>query len=515
MRAELLQILPLLLASLLGLFALIAAGLIARRRTSAARAGAEEILAEARQDAESQKKEILVAAQERILAGDERIDAREREVEERESALEQRGRTLEQRVSELDREKKRLARSAAAAERLEREASAARDAAERDRVSSHEELERIARLTTAQARAELVSDIEEQARRDAARLARKIEDEAREMAAHKAMNLMIQASQRVDIRDVVESTVSFIELPSDEMKGRIIGREGRNIRALEMATGIDLIVDDTPRSILVSSFNPLRREVAHVAINRLVEDGRIHPGRIEEVVAKVREEFDDMVLDRGNEAAYGLGLSDLHDRLVACVGNMRYHTCHGQNLLQHCLETAIIAGHMTREVGGRVEIAHRAGLLHEIGQVESRPSTQTILASAEMCAKYGESDDVVHAIRSLHPDVEACSVEAMLLQTAKRISDNRPGARKENLAVFIERLKRLEGIAEGFSGVEQAFAVKAGKEVRVLIDAKNANDQKAHKLCKDIARALERELSYPGQIKVSVVRETRAIRFAV
>ncbi len=515
MRAELLQILPLLLASLLGLAALVAGWRTARRRLSAARAASETILAEARQDAESQKKELLVAAQESILAGEERLDVRERELDDRESQLEQRGRTLEQQASELRRGKKRLERSISAAERMEQETAAAREAAEHDRAASHQELERIAGLTTAQARAELVSNIEEQARKDAARLARKIEDEAREMASHRAMNLMIQASQRVDIRDVVESTVSFIELPSDEMKGRIIGREGRNIRALELATGIDLIVDDTPRSILVSSFNPVRREIAHVAINRLVEDGRIHPGRIEEVVARVREEFDGMVCERGNEAAYGLGLSDLHERLIASVGLMRYHTCHGQNLLQHCLETAIIAGHMTREVGGRVEIAHRAGLLHEIGQVENKPSTQSILASSELCAKYGESDEVVHAIRSLHPDVEARSVEAMLLQTAKRISDNRPGARKENLAVFIERLKRLEGIAERFGGVERAFAVKAGKEVRVLIDARNANDQKAHKLCKEIARALERELSYPGQIKVTVVRETRAIRFAV
>jgi ribonuclease Y len=252
-----------------------------------------------------------------------------------------------------------------------------------------------------------------------------------------------------------------------------------------------------------------------VAINRLVEDGRIHPGRIEEVVERVRQEFDDMIQERGTEAAYGLGISDLHPRLVRLVGKMRYHTCHGQNLLQHCLETAMIGGHMALEVGAQEEVTQRAGLLHEIGQVGRNASTQPLLASAELCSKYGESEAVVHAIRSLHTEIEARSIEAMLLQTAKRISDNRPGARKENLAVFIERLKRLETIACSFPGVRQAFAVKAGKELRVLIDAKQASDQNTYELCKKIARALERDLSYPGQIKVSVVRETRAIRFAV
>jgi ribonuclease Y len=300
------------------------------------------------------------------------------------------------------------------------------------------------------------------------------------------------------------------------MKGRIIGREGRNIRALEMATGIDLIVDDTPRSILISSFDPFRREVARVAIERLVEDGRIHPARIEEVVQRAREDIGGRIEERGAEAAYALGISDLHSRLIRLVGRMRYHTNHGQNLLLHCEETAQIAAHMAQEVGARVDVVQRAGLLHEIGQVdEPGGSGQPVVSSAELCSKFGESEEVTHSIRSLHPDVDCQSIEAMLVHTANRMSENRPGARKENLAVFIERLRRLEEIAVGFDGVDRAYAVKAGKEIRVILDAGQTGDEAVYQLSKKIAKALERELNYPGQIKVSVVRETRAVRYAL
>jgi len=508
-------IVSLLLGIVGGVVLLLGSFYVSRRTLREARGAARQLLAEARQYAENRKKELLVTAQERILGVQEEADQREREVDERESKLDARIRKLDRDSSQMGKERKRLERTVAEADRLKLAAEEAEAAAAKRFRESQQTLEGIAGLSQEQARAELIAKIEQEARNEASRLSRKIEDEARENAERQAVNLMIQASQRVNIQDVVESTVSFIELPSDEMKGRIIGREGRNIRALELVTGIDLIVDDTPRSILISSFDPLRREIAHVAIDRLVEDGRIHPGRIEEVVQKVREEFDDFVMEKGNEAAYNLGISDLHPRLVRVVGEMRYHTCHGQNLLQHCVETALIAGHMARDVGARVEVTQRAGLLHEIGQIEKNSSSHTIFASAELCAKYGEAEEVVHAVRSLHPDVEAKTVEAMLVQCASRMSDNRPGARKENLAVFIERLTRLENIAKGFDGVRLAFAVKAGKELRVIIDAGNVSDQKTYSLCKKIARALERDLSYPGQIKVSAIRETRAVRFAV
>jgi len=299
------------------------------------------------------------------------------------------------------------------------------------------------------------------------------------------------------------------------MKGRIIGKEGRNIRALEMATGIDLIVDDTPRSIWISCFDPVRREVARVAIDRLLVDGRIHPARIEEVVLQVAEELEGLIEEKGHDAAYTVGITDLHSKLARLVGRMRYHTSRGQNLLQHALEVAMIAGHMTEELGGQISTAVRAGLLHEIGQVAEDSSNHPVFSSAELCTKYGETEAVVQAVRSLHPDVQPTSLEALLLNTANRLSDNRPGARKENLAVFIERLRRLEALALDFDGVRKAYAVKAGKELRVIVDVDGTRDDNVYKLSKQIARALEREVSYPGQIKVSVVRETRAVRFAV
>jgi len=486
-----------------------------RRILQRTRATADDLLSEAQNEAENKQKEILVAAHESALSFQEDADRREREIEERETTLDQKTRELDHLRDETRREVKSLDRRRSEIQKLETGAREAAAAAHAERDQAHQDLERIAGLSSEEARAELIRGIEEEARGEASKLARKIEEEARENAERDAMNLMIQASQRVNIRDVVESTVSFIELPSDEMKGRIIGREGRNIRALEMATGIDLIVDDTPRSILISSFDPLRREIARVAIDRLVEDGRIHPARIEEVVQRVNEEIGTLIEEKGAEAAFTLGISDLHPKLIKRIGKTRYHTVHGQNLLQHCVETALIAGHMAQEVGAREEIVLRAGLLHEVGQIEDTAGGHTILASAELCAKYGEAEEVVHAIRSLHPDVEPATLEALLLNTANKMSGNRPGARKENLSVFIERLRRLEEIATSFYGVDKAYAVKAGKEIRVILDAKQASDDDVHSLSKQIARSLERDLSYPGQIKINVVRETRAVRFAV
>jgi ribonuclease Y len=370
-------------------------------------------------------------------------------------------------------------------------------------------------MTVEQARAELIARIESDARHEGARLARKIEEQARESADRAALQLVVQATQRVRLADVLETTVSFIALPSDEMKGRIIGREGRNIRALETATGIDLIVDDTPQAILVSSFDPVRRHVARVAIERLVEDGRIHPARIEEVVQKVREDTETLVEEAGSQAAFQLGLTDLNPRLVRRTGRMRFHLQHGSNLLQHCVEVALIGEHMGAEVGARTEVLRRAGLFHEIARVDAEATGHTALASAELAGRFGESEDVVHAIQSLHPEVESKSVEAILLQTANKVSENRPGARRENLDVFIERLRRIETIARNYDGVTSAYAVKAGRELRVVADASHVDDTAVESLSREIARSLERELAYPGQIKVSVVRETRAVTFAV
>jgi ribonuclease Y len=510
-----LNILPPLLGGLIGLAAVGGGVWLAARTTRRAREDAARSLDEAEREGEERSREALVAAQEKALVVQEESERREREIEESDAALEQRERSLGRTASEQGRDRKRLERERLALEKRDAAALEAESHAAELQKNARENLERVAGLTAAEARAELIANIEEEARREAAKISRRIEDESRQNAEREARNLIVQASQRVNLREVMESTVTFIELPNDEMKGRIIGKEGRNIRALEMATGIDLIVDDTPRSIWISSFDPSRREIARVAIDRLLVDGRIHPARIEEVVEQVTGEIERLIEEKGKEAAFSLGISDLNPRLAQYVGKMRYHTSHGQNLLQHTLETALLAGFMCQELGGHAEIATRAGLLHEIGQVVGDFSGHTILNSAELCAKYGESESVCRTIQGLHADVPATTVEALLLNTANRLSDSRPGARKENLAVFIERLRRLEAVAINFPGVRRAYAIKAGKELRVLIDAGKTKDDNAYKLSREIARALEREVSYPGQIKVSVVRETRAVRYAV
>jgi ribonuclease Y len=506
---------PLVLGSVLGLIAA-AAGLLLRwvvlRR---AREQADRLLADARQESETHKREALVAAQEKILAVEEEVEQRERELEGREAAFEARLRSQEQEQAALAERERDLERRLQELERQERAAADDREAARAAREAARLSLERIAGLSSEEARAQVIAGVEREAQREATRLARKIEDEARERAERDALRLMVQASERVSMREFVETTVVFVALPSDEMKGRIIGREGRNIRALETTTGIDLIVDDTPQAILISSFDPLRREIARVAIERLIEDGRIHPAKIEEVVARVRDEIEALIEEEGNKAAFRLGISGFHPKLARLVGRMKYHANRGHNLLQHSVEVALLAGYMAEQVGGRADIGHRAGLLHEIGRADPSVGGHTLLASAEIAAKYGESRDVVQAIRSLHPDFGPKTVEEILLRTANRMSDNRPGARKENLDIFVERLRRLEALALRFPGVRQAYAIKAGKEVRVIVDASSTSDAETFRLSKEIAGAIERQLTYPGQIRVSVVRETRAVRFAV
>ena len=480
-----------------------------------ARESTTRTLAESQAEAEGKAREILVAAQEKVLAIEEEADRREREFEARDAAVEAKARRAEREAAELARRLRDLERRQAAVARAEEAAAKAETETREALESARLQLERIAGLTEAQARTELTAKIEEETRREAAQIARRIEDEARENAHREARNLVVQAAEGLDLREVMESTVTFVRLPNDEMKGRIIGREGRNIRAIETATGIDLVVDDTPRAILVSCFDPLRREIARQSIERLVEDGRIHPARIEEVVAKVRDDVDTMVEEAGSQAAFALGIPDLHPRLCKLVGRMRYRTHHGQNLLAHAQEVALIAAHMADELGAKSAVVRRAGLLHEVGRVDEASSGHPILVSGELAVRYGESEDVVHAIQSLHSEVAAKSIEALLLATANRISDHRPGARKENLEVFIERLRRLEMMAASYPGVTQAFAVKAGKELRVILDAKDTTDEQAYALSKEVARRIERELQFPGQIKVSVVRETRAVQFAV
>jgi ribonuclease Y len=506
---------PVLLGVLVALLTVGVSVVAARRVGRRAKDAARRIRADARAEADAKAKEITVAAQEKLLGLTDEADQREREIEARETNTEARAREVERDAAGLGRRRADLERREAELSRTEKAAEEARKAAESQRDAARGNLERVAGLSVAEARAELIAGIEEDARKETSRLARKIQDEAREQAERDAAQLVVQATQRINMKRAVETTVSFIKLPNDEMKGRIIGREGRNIRALETATGIDLIVDDTPRSILISSFDPVRREIARIAIEHLIEDGRIHPARIEEVVERVRSEIDGLIEESGSQAAFELGVTDLHARLNRLVGWMKLRTIHGQNLLQHCLEVGLIAGHMASEIGAKADLVRRAGLLHEVGRVDPEVSGPAVLASGDLAGRFGESEEVVRAIQGLHRDVEATTVEALLLQAANRISVARPGARKENLEIFIERLRRLEEIAAAHDGVEQAYAVKAGKELRVIVDAANISDQQAYALSRKIARALEKDLSFQGKIKVSVVRETRAVHFAV
>jgi ribonuclease Y len=393
--------LPLLLGALAGGLALLAGVYVARRSVQRTRESARRMLADAVADAEAKSKEVLVSAQEKILAGEEEADRRDRELDARDAQSDARAQKLDQDAQAVERKDKELERRRAAVARTEESAKADQEAARTDREAARLALERNAGLTIAEARAELIAGIEEEARKEAARLARRIEDEARENAEREATNLIVQATQRVNTRDVVETTVSLIELPNDELKGRIIGREGRNIRALEMTTGIDLIVDDTPRAILISSFDPMRREVAKIAIGRLVEDGRIHPARIEEVVTRVRAEMETIVEEAGTQAAFNLGVTDLHPRLARLVGKLKYQTNHGQNLLQHFVEVTLIAVHMAGEIGGRDEVVRRAGLPRSAGGRDREGAQRA--RPAELAARFGESEGVRHATQSLHP----------------------------------------------------------------------------------------------------------------
>jgi ribonuclease Y len=509
------MIIGLVAAGLIILGAVFAARRITRQAGDDARRLAEGIVDEARNEAEARVQSLLAAAQEKALAGEEEADRRERELDAREAEVETRARQRDGELAALDRQRKELERRQSAVAASEERTRQLQAAAEKDRGEARGALERVAGLTVQEAKAELLASIEAETRRDAAKLARKIEEEARESADRVARRLVVDATQRVSLKEPVESTISFVALPSDEMKGRIIGREGRNIRALEMATGIDVIIDDTPGAILLSSFDPVRREIARISIQRLLEDGRIHPARIEEVVAKVREEFEALTEEAGAQAAFALGVFDLHPRLARLVGRLKFRAYLGHNLLQHAGEVVHLAAHIAAETGARGDVVRRAALLHEVGRVEDGASGHPVRVASELAAKFGERDEVVKAIEALHPDAEPIAVEALILRMANRISENRPGARKDNLDVFIERLRRVEALACAFPGVTQAFALKAGKELRVLVDTKSVSDEQAFVLSKQIARAIENELDYPGTIRVSVVREIRSVQYAV
>ncbi len=504
--------------------AMFAAWLANRKRIAADTIGraeeqAQRLLKDAERDAENHRKEALLDAKEK--AHDVLVEAERRARDERQqaAALEQ---TLARRESAIaDRQTSidRLDKDLTARERIitDRERAGTAAAAKYEQLVAQQkhELERVAGLTADEAKELLIKQIEGEARHDSANLLKRLDTEAREVAADRAKQYITEAIQRCGAEHAIETTVSVVDLPSDDLKGRIIGREGRNIRALELATGVDLIVDDTPGAIILSGFDPYRRAIAKEAIERLIADGRIHPARIEEVVQKVKEETDDAMRKEGAAVAFDLGLHDLHPEIHRLMGRLKYRTSYGQNVLSHSAEVARLAGIMAREVGLDAHVAVRAAFVHDIGKAIDREMEGTHLQiGIDFLRKHGESEAVVMAMAAHHMDIDWPSLEAMIVQAADAISAARPGARRDILESYVKRLEKLEGIADSFKGVSKSFALQAGREIRIMVESEKITDEEAVWLSKDIARRIENELEYPGQIKVTVIRETRAVDYA-
>ncbi|MDI3317312.1 MAG: ribonuclease Y [Bacillota bacterium] len=461
----------------------------------------EQILLQGRLQAEEESRRLLRQAQEEAQSWRSDVQKVEARLEQREEGLEHRARQLDRREEEL--------------ERRTREAEALRAEAERLHQQQMAELERIAGLTRQQAREEMMAEVRQAAERDAALLARQIEEEARSRAEREAREVIAQAIQRCAADYVAESSVSVVPLPSDDMKGRIIGREGRNIRAFEAIAGVDLIVDDTPEAVVVSAFEPVRREKARLALEMLVADGRIHPARIEEIYQKAEREIEQEIQQAGEEACLEVGVHGLHGELVRTLGRLKFRTSYGQNVLRHSVEVAHLAGMMASMLGANVAVAKRAGLLHDIGKAIDREMEGThVMLGMELLRRYHESEEVIHAMSTHHGEFEALSVEAVLVTAADALSAARPGARRETLEAYIQRLTKLEEIASSFKGVEKSYAIQAGREIRIIVKPDEVDDLASWTMAKEIARRIEKEMQYPGQIKVTVIRESRAVEYA-
>jgi ribonucrease Y len=492
---------------------------IAAETVGRAQAESDRLHRQAERDAETLRKEAALEAREKAHAdaaeADRQLRQRREEILSLEQALADKTRALADRLAANDRVEKELRAKEKNLTEQEQAAAAARGRAEQLVADRQRELQRVAGLTAEEARDLLIKQIETDARRDAANLVKRLEAEARETAGARAQQIITDAIQRSAAEHAIETTVSVVDLPSDDLKGRIIGREGRNIRALETATGVELIVDDTPGAIILSSFDPFRREVARQAIERLIADGRIHPARIEEVVEKVKAEMEDSVRKEGEAAAFELGLFDLHPEVLRLMGRLKFRTSYGQNVLNHSKEVAFLAGIMAKELGLNGHVAARAAFLHDIGKAIDRDLQGTHLElGLEFLRKHGESEPVLQAVAAHHMDIDWPSLEAMIVQAADAISAARPGARRDILESYVKRLEKLEGIADSFQGVSKAFALQAGREIRIMVESDHVSDEETVWLSKDIARRIENELEYPGQIKVTVIRETRAVDYA-
>ena len=472
--------------------------IIEQKRLKGTRKLAEQLLQEAQKEAERKKREILTEAKEAALQIrqdlEREIKDRRAELQRAERRIEQKEESLDKRLENLNRKDEEIRNRLAAIEKQKREI-------ERLHEEELTRLQEIAQMSCEEARQHLLARAEEEAAGEIGLRIKEIEEKVRREAARRAREIIATAIQRCAVDHTSEATVSVVNLPSDEMKGRIIGREGRNIRAFEMLTGVDLIVDDTPEAVTLSSFDPVRREVARISLERLIVDGRIHPARIEEIVEKVSNEVEETIIEAGEEALLEANVKGVHPELVKVLGQLRFRASFGQNTLVHSLEVAKVAGLMAAELGVEESTARRAGLLHA-------------LIGADLAKRYGESDEIVNAIASHHEEVEPKSIYAVLIAAADAVSASRPGARKEDLDAYIKRLEKLEQIAKSFKGVDKAFAIQAGREVRVMVSPAVTDDGAVYKLCYEIAKKVENEMKYPGQIKITVIREMRAVEYA-
>ena len=489
------------------------------KKLAGARELAERILDEARKEASAAKKEFMLQAKDEVFSQKKEIESelkdRERELKKREAKAQEKEERLEGKLEKITQKDSELVTLEKRLTKQERQLADEEERLKELMAEEERKLQEISGLTAEEAKRRLLAEIESQSRHEAARMIRQIEMEAKENADRKAREILATAIQRYAGDYVAEQTVSAVTLPSEDMKGRIIGREGRNIRALEAATGVDLIIDDTPETVVLSAFSPLRREVAKMSLERLISDGRIHPARIEDVVKKVEAEMDVKLREIGEQATFDVGVHGIHPDVVRLLGQLQYRTSFSQNVLVHSIEVASLCGIMAAELGLDTKKAKRAGLLHDIGKaVDHEVEGPHAVIGADLAKKYGESKEIIHAIAAHHEDVPPGSVLAVLVQAADSLSGARPGARKELLENYVKRLEELEGIATNFEGVSKAYAIQAGREIRVMVDSERVDDDSTHMLCKDIAKQIEENLTYPGQIRVTVIRERRSVAFA-
>jgi ribonuclease Y len=493
------------------------------RRQAEAKATAQElskrIVADAEREADNLKKSALVAGKEEVIklreSVEQEVRGRRKDVEQEERRAAEKESVLDRKVEMLEQRDKELSKRASDFGRREKALSDREEELEKLLGEEKRRLEHLAGMSAQDAKAELVRRMEEEAHADASNRIREIRESARRNAEREARKIIALAIQRISSEQTAESTVSAVSLPNDEMKGRIIGREGRNIRAFELATGADVIIDDTPDTVVVSCFDPIRREIARLSLEKLVSDGRIHPGRIEEVVNKSKKEVDAKIVELGEEAVYEVGVHGLHPELVKLIGRMQWRTSYGQNILHHSKEVAFLAGIMAAELGLDVKMAKRGALLHDVGKVLTHEHEGThVQLGVEVATKYGEDPLVINCIAAHHDDVPHETEVSVLVQAADAISGSRPGARREAFETYVKRLEGLERIASSYKGVDKVFAIQAGREVRIIVTPEQIDDVRMTTLSEEIARRIESELQYPGQIKVVLIRETRAVEFA-